>query len=147
MKPSTLINSRLLSGPSCFSYPHWGKGVFYPQVLKATDWLTYYSRFFNTVELNTIFYRLPSKPMLANWRASAPSDFILAVKASRYITHLKRLKVPKESTTHFLDLISMLQNKLGPVLFQLSPSLSLSLELDGTSINPGSSGYGALHRS
>ena len=124
-----MVNGRLLIGASGFSYPHWGKGVFYPKALKSADWLTYYSRFFKTVELNNTFYRLPSKAMLTHWRVSTPPDFIFAVKASRYITHFQRLRRPEESTANLLARISTLKEKLGPVLFQLPPSLPVSLDL------------------
>ncbi|MEO0759421.1 MAG: DUF72 domain-containing protein [Cyanobacteria bacterium J06648_16] len=122
-----VCQGRLWIGTSGFSYPHWGKGVFYPNCLKSADWLGYYSRFFNTVELNNTFYRLPSATVLTRWRTATPPNFIFAVKASRYITHLKRLQQSKDSIAHFLAQISMLKEKLGPILFQLPPSLPASL--------------------
>ncbi|MDJ0702371.1 MAG: DUF72 domain-containing protein [Leptolyngbyaceae cyanobacterium MO_188.B28] len=115
-------------GTSGFSYSHWGKGVFYPKQLKSVDWLNYYSGSFNTVELNNTFYRLPSEETLKHWYEATPPDFIFAVKGNRFITHLKRLKHAEEDIRSFLARISSLKQKLGPVLFQLPPSLPLSLE-------------------
>lgn len=119
---------RVFIGTSGFSYPHWGRGVFYPNHLKPRDWLVYYSRYFDTVELNHTFYRLPAEETLNRWREKTSPDFVFAVKGSRFITHLKRLKQPEASVTRFLERVSSLQQQLGPILWQLPPSLPLSLE-------------------
>ena len=83
--------------------------------------LGYYSGQFNTVEINSTFYRLPSIETIQNWRASVPEDFRFAVKASRYITHQKKLRDPVQSIENFFDRIKGLDEKLGPILFQLPP--------------------------
>ncbi len=116
----------LFIGTSGFSYPHW-KEIFYPRQLKAGDWLTHYSGYFNTVELNSTFYRLPSEKTLNRWYAATPSNFVFAVKASRFITHVQHLQ-QVDSVSRFLEQIAILTPKLAPVLFQLPPSLPLSLE-------------------
>ena len=79
-------------GTSGYVYPHWRKGVFYPSGLPARQELAYYATHFRTVELNNSFYRLPTPEMFLRWRESTPGDFDFAVKASRYITHIKRLR-------------------------------------------------------
>ncbi len=119
---------RVLIGTSGFSYSHWGKGVFYPPHLKPQDWLAYYSHYFDTVEINSSFYRLPTEETLNRWRDLTPADFIFAVKGSRFITHLKRLKDSEASVSKFLERLSILDRKLEVILWQLPPSLPLSLE-------------------
>ncbi len=79
-------------GTSGYVYRHWRKGVFYPTGLKTKEELTYYAAHFPTVELNNPFYRLPTREMFARWRSATPEGFEFAVKASRYITHIKRLR-------------------------------------------------------
>ncbi|NWF61968.1 MAG: DUF72 domain-containing protein [Fischerella sp.] len=115
-------------GTSGFSYPHWGKEIFYPNHLKSRDYLSYYSRCFNTVELNNTFYRLPKEDTLNRWCEETPPGFVFAVKGSRFITHIRRLKEPEANIRIFLERISILKQKLGPVLFQFPPSLALSVE-------------------
>ena len=84
--------SRLLRiGCSGWNYPHWRAGVFYPPRLPQRHWLTYYAERFDTVELNTTFYRLPQAASVARWVSETPLGFTFAVKVSRYITHIKRL--------------------------------------------------------
>ncbi|MDJ0692019.1 MAG: DUF72 domain-containing protein [Xenococcaceae cyanobacterium MO_188.B32] len=118
---------RILIGTSGFSYPHWGKGVFYPPHLKPQDWLAYYSHYFDTVEINSSFYRLPTEETLNRWRDVTPADFTFAVKGSRLITHFQRLKDSEASVIKFLERLSILERKLGVILWQLPPSLPLSL--------------------
>jgi len=115
-------------GTSGYSYAHWGGGVFYPKDLKPRDWLSYYSRHFDTVELNNPFYRLPSEGTFERWREETPPSFVFAVKGSRFITHIKRLRDPGNAVATFLQRAQRLQEKLGPILFQLPPSWPLSLE-------------------
>ncbi len=125
-------DGRAFIGTSGYSYPHWGSGVFYPKGLKPTDWLSFYSRHFETVELNNPFYRLPSEEAFERWRKETPPGFIFAVKGSRFITHIKRLGDPEGSVATFLQRAALLKEKLGPLLFQLPPWWSLNLErLDG----------------
>ena len=80
-----------------------------------------YARSFSTVEINSSFYRLPELGTLEHWRNTAPRDFLFAAKASRYITHMKKLKDPKRSSERFFERIAVLGSKLGPILFQLPP--------------------------
>lgn len=87
-------------------------------------WLEHYAARFRTVELNNSFYRLPSRETFAQWRSRTPDDFVLAVKASRYLTHLKRLTEPEEPVARLLDAAAGLGPKLGPVLVQLPGSFS-----------------------
>lgn len=108
------------TGTSGWSYDHW-KQVFYPAELSRQDWLEYYAQHLNTVEINNSFYHLPEQDTLDDWYRRVPDDFIFSVKASRYITHMKKLKDPRASIKNFFQRISLLDDKLGPVLFQLPP--------------------------
>ena len=108
-------------GTSGWHYDHW-QGKFYPEKLAKADWLEFYARHFNTVELNNTFYRLPSENAFQIWYKSSPADFVFAVKASRFITHIKRLK-DKQPLDTFLTRAQGLKEKLGPVLYQLPPNM------------------------
>ena len=114
-------------GTSGYVYRHWRKGVFYPNGLPAREELGYYAAHFRTVELNNPFYRLPTVEMFRRWRESTPPDFQFAVKASRYITHVKRLSNVADELALFLERADHLGPKLGPVLFQLPPTQQLDL--------------------
>lgn len=107
-------------GTSGWVYPHW-RGVFYPEGLPEAEWLDFYARHFHTVELNNSFYRLPSRAQFANWAAGSPAGFLFAVKASRYITHMKKLKSAAGSLQRLLGAMQGLADKAGPLLFQLPP--------------------------
>jgi uncharacterized protein YecE (DUF72 family) len=107
-------------GTSGWHYGHW-RGPFYPPDLSPRRFLAYYARRFPTVEINNSFYRLPSEPALAAWRATAPPGFLFAVKASRLITHLKKLRDPERSLAPFWERLALLRETLGPILFQLPP--------------------------
>ncbi|MGV3503145.1 MAG: DUF72 domain-containing protein [Adhaeribacter sp.] len=107
-------------GTSGWHYKHW-KGLFYPADLPQQQYLSFYLQHFRTVEINNSFYRLPDRATFASWRQSVPADFVFAVKASRYITHMKKLKDPQQSLSLFLDQVAALEEKLGPILFQLPP--------------------------
>jgi uncharacterized protein YecE (DUF72 family) len=109
-------------GTSGYVYRHWRKGVFYPAGLRARDELDFYASRFPTVELNNPFYRLPTAEMFQRWRDATPPDFHFAVKASRYITHLKRLRNVEEGLALFMERAMQLGPKLGPILFQLPPN-------------------------
>ncbi|MFP4202860.1 MAG: DUF72 domain-containing protein [Opitutales bacterium] len=113
--------AELRIGTSGWVYKHW-RGLFYPGQLTEKEWLHYYHGRFDTVEINNAFYQLPKEATLAAWREAVPCDFRFAVKASRYITHMKKLKEPKESTRRFMEAVAVLGDKLGPLLFQLPPS-------------------------
>jgi len=107
-------------GTSGWNYRHW-REAFYPASLPASRWLGFYARHFPSVEINATFYRLPSDATLDAWRDAVPSGFRFAVKASRYITHMKKLKDPVDSTRALFEKIDRLGDRLGPVLFQLPP--------------------------
>jgi uncharacterized protein YecE (DUF72 family) len=108
-------------GCSGWNYAHWRNGVFYPPRLPPRRWLEFYAENFDTVEVNATFYRLPRKDAVANWVEQSPAGFLFAVKASRYLTHLKRLTDLDEGLSLFYERIEPLARspKLGPVLWQL----------------------------
>jgi uncharacterized protein YecE (DUF72 family) len=107
-------------GTSGWHYPHW-QAVFYPPGLPSGSWLDYYTRHFTTVEINASFYRLPSLATARAWRDAAPAGFTFAIKASRYITHMKKLREPRRTLRAFLAVARVLGKKCGPLLFQLPP--------------------------
>jgi uncharacterized protein YecE (DUF72 family) len=109
-------------GTSGWHYDHW-RHLFYPDKLPRAKWLEFYSRHFTTVELNNSFYRLPSEEAFANWRDSSPANFAFAVKVSRFITHIKRLKDIEQPVDTFLSRAKILKQKLGPLLYQLPPNM------------------------
>ncbi len=111
---------RVFVGTSGWSYPHW-KGRFYPEDLADENALGFYARHFECVEINNTFYRLPDANTLETWRDGVPARFTFAAKASRYITHLKKLADPARTTPVFFERLEILGGKLGPILFQLPP--------------------------
>ncbi|SFI45707.1 DUF72 domain-containing protein [Nitrosomonas sp. Nm34] len=115
-----MMESTIFIGTSGWSYSHW-RDLFYPPGFSQKEWLCYYAKYFKTVEINNSFYQLPDKKTLLRWYDIVPKDFIFTVKASRYITHIQRLNDPKQSTETFLERIRILEDKLGPILFQLPP--------------------------
>jgi uncharacterized protein YecE (DUF72 family) len=108
-------------GCSGWNYQHWRNGVFYPPRLPPRRWLEYYAQHFDTVEVNATFYRLPKEQVVANWVLESPPGFLFAVKMSRYVTHIKRLRDLPPSLDLFYSRIRPLVRspKLGPVLWQL----------------------------
>lgn len=114
-------------GCSGWQYRHW-RGDFYPDDLPTSRWFAHYALTFDTVEINNSFYRLPSADTFARWREQAPSRFLYAVKASRYLTHLKKLKEPDDPLRRFFENASKLRSRLGPILYQLPPRWPLNLE-------------------
>jgi uncharacterized protein YecE (DUF72 family) len=112
--------AELRVGTSGWHYGHW-KEIFYPTGLKPDDWLSFYASRFDTVEVNNSFYRLPGREVFEAWAAKVPPGFTFAVKASRYITHNKKLKDPREPLARLMESASGLGGKLGPILFQLPP--------------------------
>lgn len=114
-------------GTSGWHYKHW-IGRFYPEGTRADEQLPYYLHFFRTVELNNSFYRLPEPETFAGWKKAVPRDFLFAVKASRYITHNKKLNVEKKNISVFFERVRKLGRKLGPILFQLPPSWKQNAE-------------------
>lgn len=115
-------------GTSGWSYPGW-KGVFYPPGLPSKNWLAFYAGRFPTVEINMTFYRLPTPAMLESWAEKTPPRFLFTFKAFRLITHLKKLRHVKGDVKDFYGLADRLGEKLGCILFQLPPSVSLDLDL------------------
>lgn len=107
-------------GTSGWVYPHWHQSV-YPKALPEADWLQFYAKRFNSVEINHSFYRLPTAENIDTWYGSTPEGFLFSVKASRYITHMKKLTESEQTLKPFLQCVEGLGNKLGPVLFQLPP--------------------------
>jgi len=118
----------IVLGTSGWQYRDW-RGRFYPQKLAVSRWLEHYAAAFSTVEINNAFYRLPERDTFAAWRARTPDDFCYAVKMSRYLTHIKRLRDPTEPVERFLSRATALGPKLGPVLLQLPPSLRADVGL------------------
>jgi len=119
-------------GTSGWQYRDW-RGPFYPDRLRQGDWLSFYSQHFATVEVNNAFYRLPEAAVFARWAEQTPDRFVVAVKASRYLTHIRRLRDPAEPVKLFLSRARELGPKLGPVLLQLPPTLRADLAaLDAT---------------
>jgi uncharacterized protein YecE (DUF72 family) len=114
------MSARCHIGTSGWVYPHW-RGVFYPLDLPQARWYDYYARHFTTVEINYSFYRLPAEKTFAHWQAQAPPGFIYAVKANRFLTHVKRLKDAAEPLERFLSRARRLGDHLGPILWQLPP--------------------------
>lgn len=115
-------------GTSGWQYKHW-KGMFYPEGLKSADWLSFYARHFTTVEVNVSFYRDVKPSTYEKWRTIVPDDFLFAVKTSKFITHIKRLKVDVNSVNHFTEGVRNLKEKLGVVLIQLPPGLTFDESL------------------
>ena len=123
-----MSHPRLWTGTSGFSYKEW-KGSFYPEKLHATKMLAYYSRQLSSVEINNTFYRLPRAEMLEKWAAQVPDDFAFVLKASRRITHMKRLKDAGDPLEYLVRTsVGALGSRLGPILFQLPPYLRADVE-------------------
>ncbi len=119
------INPRV--GTSGWVYPHW-RDVFYPIGLPQREWFAHYARHFDTVEINNTFYRLPAETTFDAWRDQAPVGFLYAVKASRYITHVRRLRDCAEPLERFLSRVRRLGPHLGPILYQLPPRWKPNLD-------------------
>jgi uncharacterized protein YecE (DUF72 family) len=117
-------------GTSGWNYRHW-RGPFYPEALKSREWLAFYARNFETLELNATFYREARAETFERWRETVPPRFSFSVKMSRFITHIKRLNVERASVERFLGNVSVLAGKLGIILIQLPPSLRFDSALVG----------------
>ncbi|MET8989663.1 DUF72 domain-containing protein [Nonomuraea wenchangensis] len=111
-----------LVGTSGWQYKDW-REVLYPEGVPQRLWLETYAAEFPTVESNNAFYRLPRQETFAAWRERTPDGFVIAVKASRFLTHIKRLRDPEEPVRRLMDAASGLKEKLGPILLQLPPTL------------------------
>lgn len=115
-------------GTSGWYYNHW-HGLFYPESIAKHKWFEHYTKYFDTVEINSSYYHFPKPQNVKKWYKSSPENFVYAVKANRYITHLKKLRGVESQAADFLKTVSILKEKLGPVLFQLPPSLKKDLAL------------------
>jgi uncharacterized protein YecE (DUF72 family) len=117
-------------GTSGWQYADW-RGSFYPAKLPQRLWLTEYAKSFDTVEVNSTFYRLPTEGVVARWAQTVPAGFVMTVKASRYLTHVKRLREPEEPVARLLTRLTPLRERgmLGAILLQLPPSLPAAPEL------------------
>ncbi|HEV3010707.1 MAG TPA: DUF72 domain-containing protein, partial [Burkholderiales bacterium] len=113
-------SKKLLAGASGYSFKEW-KGSFYPEKMKPEDMLAFYSQRLPTVEINNTFYQMPKVAMLENWARTAPESFKFAIKASRRITHMSRLKADSaaDSVSFLYRNLAVLGAKRGPVLYQL----------------------------
>ncbi|WP_246205610.1 DUF72 domain-containing protein [Microvirga arsenatis] len=128
-KPSRSVAARpeIRIGTSGWHYRSW-HGPFYPPRLKIKDFLSYYVHRFDTAEINNSFYRLPTEQAVRAWHEAAPQRFLFAWKASRFITHMKRLKGIEESIDLVFGRMDGLGDKFGPVLFQLPPTFKADAE-------------------
>lgn len=113
-------------GTSGYQYRHW-KGIFYPDTIRQRDWFAHYAGFFDTVELNNTFYRLPGPQTFQNWRDRTPEGFCWVLKYSRFGSHIMHLKDPARHLGPFLANAELLQPFLGPILVQLPPSWHVDL--------------------
>lgn len=114
------VEERVRIGTSGWEYAHW-RGAFYPRDLPRDRWLEFYAERFDTVELNATFYRLPEGVTFERWSRRVPADFRFAVKASRYLTHVRRLRDPGEPLERLRARAGRLDGRLGPTLYQLPP--------------------------
>jgi uncharacterized protein YecE (DUF72 family) len=117
----------LCVGTSGYSYKEW-KGPFYPEKIKPTEMLPYYAKRLSAVEINNTFYRLPKANVIESWAEQVPERFRFSIKASRRITHFKRLKDAGDETGFLLSNLELLGEKLGVVLFQLPPNAKCNVE-------------------
>jgi uncharacterized protein YecE (DUF72 family) len=116
----------LIIGTSGWQYRHW-RGAFYPAGVAQRRWLEFFAQRFVTVESNAAFYRLPEAHTFADWAERTPSDFVMAVKASRFLTHVLRLAEPEEPVALLVERARRLGGKLGPILIQLPPDLAIDV--------------------
>lgn len=122
----------VLVGTSGWQYRHW-RERFYPRDVAQGRWLEFYAERFATVEINNTFYNLPEPDVFSRWAERTPDDFVFVVKASRYLTHIRRLREPREPVERLMEGASRLGSKLGAVLVQTPPSMQLDVErLDET---------------
>jgi uncharacterized protein YecE (DUF72 family) len=117
---------KIYVGTSGYGYKEW-KGVFYPEKIPPKEMLRFYSERLGAVEINNTFYHMPTRGVLESWSAQVPRDFVFALKAPQAITHLKRLRNVTEETEYLFSTLSVLDRKLGPVLFQFPGSFRADL--------------------
>ncbi|HET6349859.1 MAG TPA: DUF72 domain-containing protein [Candidatus Krumholzibacteria bacterium] len=118
---------KLYSGTSGYSYKEW-KGYFYPEKIPPDQMLAFYAGKLPAVEINNTFYRLPKREVVEAWSSQVPPDFRFVIKASQKITHMKRLKNADDETNYLIDVISVLEKKLGVLFFQLPPNFKKDIE-------------------
>ena len=116
--PTPNANRSIRIGCSGWNYKHW-RGPFYPAGIPVRSWFEHYAKSFDTVEVNNTFYKLPDPETFAAWRDRAPEGFLFGIKASRFLTHLKRLKDPEEPVTRLFEHARELGDHFGPILYQL----------------------------
>lgn len=121
------MSHKVFIGTSGWIYGHWD-GIFYPEGLPSKNKLRYFSRYFKTAEINYSFYHLPWPSTYQNWYWQVPADFVFSIKASRFISHIKRLKGIKKAWKQFIENTLFLKEKLGPILFQFPPSFKATAE-------------------
>jgi uncharacterized protein YecE (DUF72 family) len=114
-------------GTSGWNYDDW-RGKVYPDKLPESEWFGYYSKLFDTVEINNTFYHQPTAHTVDTWRKQAPSKFLYAVKASRYLTHMRKLNNPRDPLDRFLRMARGLKSHVGPLLYQLPPNWKKNLK-------------------
>lgn len=114
------MRGQIRIGTSGWIYKHW-RGIFYPTDLPSSRWFSHYARHFDTVEINNTFYRLPPAATFDAWQGQAPPGFLYAVKANRFLTHMKKLQGPLEPMQRLLSHVRRLGTLLGPILYQLPP--------------------------
>lgn len=124
----TKASNQILIGTSGWYYKHW-YGFFYPEDIAKNKWFKYYTENFDTVELNNSYYRFPTESAVKKWYDSSPDNFVYAVKMNRYVTHIKKMKDVERQTGDFLNTVSALKKKLGPILFQFPPTFKKDLEV------------------
>lgn len=117
----------VLVGTSGWQYRDW-RGRLYPRELPQRLWLEHHAAAFATVEVNNSFYRLPAREVFEQWRARTPPDYVISVKASRYLSHVKRLREPQEPVARLVERMAGLGDRLGAVLLQLPPDLPCETE-------------------
>ncbi len=117
----------VLIGTSGWQYADW-RGRFYPAGFAQANWLEYYASRFGTVEVNSAFYRLPAPETFERWKTSTPEDFKFGVKASRYLTHVRRLREPAPAVERLVSAAAHLGSKLGPILLQLPANFRCDLD-------------------
>ena len=126
--------ARAYIGTSGWNYRHW-RGNFFPEDLTTKQWLSFYASNFDTVEVNYTFYRLPSKESCEAWYQQTPENFRFTVKASRYLTHIKRLRNAQQSWNDFLERVLVLKEKLGPILLQFPSNFRASGQISKASMS------------
>jgi uncharacterized protein YecE (DUF72 family) len=127
---------RIRIGCSGWNYAHWRNGVFYPPRCASRNWLRFYAKYFDTVEINMTFYRLPKEAVVARWVEETPAGFTFAVKVSRYVTHVKRLLDVQQHLPLLYERIESLLHspKMGPMLWQLPPTFKVDLDRLATAL-------------